>query len=240
MLPNTKRAERFRQETVTQRPVLCVWNCPSLEEASANKNDRSEIGDKFVLFFHGSIVPARLPMTIIEALARLPDRVVLHIAGYETIGHTGYTEDLKRCAEKLGIGARFKVIGVVPSRHSLLEYCRAADVGLALMPLQSTDLNEQAMAGASNKPFDYLACGLALLVSDSEDWRMMFVDRGYGRACDPMDTESVVRSLQWFVDHPAETLAMGMSGRERIVAQWNYEQQFSPVLAHMTKEQERR
>jgi len=41
---------------------------------------------RFIVFYHGSIVPARLPMTVIEALARLPEHVVLRIAGYETGG----------------------------------------------------------------------------------------------------------------------------------------------------------
>jgi hypothetical protein len=49
--------------------------------------------------------------------------------------------------------------------------------------MDTGDLNEQAMAGASNKPFDYLACGVPLLVSDLLDWRMMFVKPGYGLAC---------------------------------------------------------
>ena len=51
-----------------------------------------------------------------------------------------------------------------------------AHVGLALMPLNSNDLNMRHMTGASNKPFDYMAAGLALLVSDLPDWRQMFVD----------------------------------------------------------------
>ena len=35
--------------------------------------------------------------------------------------------------------------------------------------------------------FDYMAAGLALLVSDLADWREMFVARGFARACDPAD-----------------------------------------------------
>ena len=51
------------------------------------------------------------------------------------------------------------------------------------------------MAGASNKPFDYMAAGLALLVSDQPDWRAMFVEPGYARACDPTDPSSIATSL---------------------------------------------
>ena len=91
------------------------------------------------------------------------------------------------------------------------------------------------MTGASNKPFDYLACGLPLLVSDLPDWREMFVAPGYARACDPSDAENVAAALRWFVENPGAARAMGERGRQRIAADWNYERQFAPVLSELTK-----
>ncbi|OLE50566.1 MAG: glycosyltransferase, partial [Cyanobacteria bacterium 13_1_40CM_2_61_4] len=149
ILPNERRAEWFKQDTGTNRPVLCVWNCPALAEAAMNKN-RAKIRSRFVVFFHGSIVPARLPMTIVEALAKLPNEVVLRVAGYETIGHMNYVQALQKKAKHLGINDRFEFLGVF-SRHSLLERCRDADVGLAFMPMNSQDINQYEMTGASNK-----------------------------------------------------------------------------------------
>ena len=63
VLPNQRRAELFRQSTKTARPVLCVWNCPRRNEAEENKVKRLE-GNTFILFYHGSIVPARVPFTV--------------------------------------------------------------------------------------------------------------------------------------------------------------------------------
>ena len=226
ILPNQRRAESFKERTRTERLVLNVWNCPS----SRDVKERSSRSGSFVLFFHGSIVPARLPMTVLEALAKLPDQVVLRVAGYETIGHSGYIKALQNYASKLGIGHRLSFLGSFVHRDTLLENCSNADVGLALMPLKTADINEQAMAGASNKPFDYLACGLALLVSELPEWKKMFVDPGYGLACDPGDPESIAQRLLWFIQHPVETRSMGTKGRQRILSEWNYERQFSPVL----------
>src|SRR5207247_348205 len=104
-------------------------------------------------------------------------------------------------------------------RQSLLDHCRDARVGLALMPLRSDDVNESAMAGASNKPFDYMACGLALLVSDLPDWCDLFLRPGYGLGCNPEDSDSIAQALQWFFDHPAKTRAMGRRGRQQILAE---------------------
>jgi spore maturation protein CgeB len=106
-----------------------------------------------------------------------------------------------------------------------------ADVGFALMPRQSNDVNMLHMAGASNKAFDYMAAGLALLVSDLADWREMFVAPGLARGCDPQDVNSLIAALKWFLDHPHERLAMATRGRNKIEADWNYDTLFAPVVA---------
>ena len=152
------------------------------------------------------------------------------MAGYETVGHPSYVQDLQNEAAKLGVSHRFVFLGSFALRSTLLDHCRNAMVGLAFMPLSSDDVNEQAMTGASNKPFDYLACGLALLVSELADWKRMFVEPGYALACDPRDPDSIAQQLLWFIQHPAETQAMGIRGRQRILSEWNYEKQFLPVL----------
>ena len=86
------------------------------------------------------------------------------------------------------------------------------------------------MAGASNKPFDYMAAGLALLVSDLPDWTRMFVEPGFGLACDPADADSISSALGWFIDHPEERRAMAARGRDKIETEWNYDTQFRAVL----------
>jgi glycosyltransferase involved in cell wall biosynthesis len=233
VLPNEKRAERFTADvgnsSVNGRgSTVVVWNCPSLEEVSQPRVAHD--GNDLWILYHGSIVPSRLPPTVLEALAVLPEAVKLRIIGYETLGHKAYVWQLQQRASQLGITGRVEFIGVVSLRSDLIGWCRKCDVGLAFVPKGSEDVNQQAMVGASNKPFDYLACGLTLLVSDLPEWRFMYVEPGYGLACDPDSPESIATALRWFLDHPAEMRAMGERGRQRIAEQWNYETQFSPVF----------
>jgi hypothetical protein len=101
------------------------------------------------------------------------------------------------------------------------------------MPLESADGNNQSMVGASNKPFDYFASGLATLVSDLSDWRQAYVEPGYGLACRPDQPESIAASLRWCLEHPDETRTMGERGRQMVLTEWNYETRFSPVLASL-------
>ena len=87
------------------------------------------------------------------------------------------------------------------------------------------------MVGASNKAFDYMACGLPLLVSDLPEWVSTFVKPGYALACDPNDPDSIEAALRWFLDHPDERREMGRRCRDKIQQGWNYETRFADVLA---------
>jgi len=194
-------------------------------------------GNIWVLY-HGSIVRERIPPSVVEALTLLPDRVRLRVAGYETAGSTGYIAELKSRAQALGIDRRVEFPGAIPQRADLLGITSQSDIGLALMPLKPTDRNFESMAGASNKPFDYMACGLALLVSDLADWRSMFVEPGYALSCNPDDPASIASAISNLVEHPDRMRAMGEKGRQRIRSEWNYENLFGPVLRRILDEPE--
>jgi glycosyltransferase involved in cell wall biosynthesis len=227
ILPNEERVKKFIQETGRQGDTLCVWNCPRTEEAMLARPKNSET--KFCVYYHGNISDLFLPMSIFEALKILPDNVYCRIIGYETIGSNGYKDRLINAARRSDILGRIEFINAM-SRHSLLKHCSESRIGLALMAKKNLNVNEKTMAEASNKPFDYMACGMALLVSDLPDWRKMYVEPGYGLACDPENPEDIARALRWFLEHQEETRQMGERGRQKILSEWNYERQFEPVL----------
>lgn len=230
VVPNRQRAQHFERTLRPVRPVAVVWNCPRRAEVRPPR-EPAEPG-KLKLIYHGSIVPQRLPKAAVEAMALLPDGVSLTAVGYETVGSRGYISELRRLAESYGVGGRFHARPGI-SRYELMLLCGEFDVGLALLPKRSSDLNFQAMTGASNKPFDYLANGLALLVSDLPEWREMFVEPGYALSCDPGDAASIAASIRRLLDNPEEMRRMGERGRKRIESEWNYESQFRPVFDQM-------
>jgi hypothetical protein len=63
----------------------------------------------------------------------------------------------------------------------------------------------------------------------------LYVDTGYGRACDPADPNAIAFTLRWFYANYAEAAQMGKRGQEKVAAEWNYETQFSNVLEIMNK-----
>ncbi len=213
--------------------MLCVWNCPAREEGLPARRPAPEI----ILHYHGNLGPNLLPLTTIEALALVPE-MRLEAVGYATLGQEGYRAALEAEAKHRGVSGRVRIRPAMP-REALLEETRKATLGLALMPMNSANANFHRMTGASNKPFDYLACGVPLLVSDLPDWRTLFVQPGYGLACDPRDPHSIAGKLRWVLEHQIAARLMGEAGRQRVLNAWNYERTFEPVLRAMEQPPEK-
>lgn len=235
VLPNAERADQFARSFGVGEKTQVVWNCPERAEAVPVPLQAAAPAAPFRLLYHGSVVPSRLPVAVVEALAHLPAHVSLSVVGYETIGHTGYVESLLARARGLGVESRVEWLGQVPTRAELLALARACEVGIALMPMQSDDPNERTMAGASNKPFDYMACGLGLIISDLEDWRALFSPGDFARVCNSDDAGSIAAAVCWYLEHPAERLAQGERARQKILDAWNYETRFAPVFSRIVE-----
>lgn len=228
VFPNAERAAIARASTGFDPARLhIVWNAPRQAETPCLQEKPDE---PLVLYYHGSITPDRLPESVAAAVAHFAGRVRLEIAGYESPGATGHVARLQAVAGEARGLPLVRYAGRIPAHDELLRHAAQAHVGLALMPPDSDDVNMRHMTGASNKAFDYLSAGLALLVSDLPDWREMFVTPGYATTCDPRSVDSLTAAIQWFLDHPAERRRMAMAGRARIGEDWNYERQFAPVL----------
>lgn len=236
VVPNSGRASDLIATTGTAATrVLTVFNCPSRGESATDLHALPHMSTDapFWLYFHGSIVPDRLPLAVVDALALLPDNVCLRFAGYETVGSVGYSARILDRARAIGIAHRIEAMGAIPDRSALLARARASHVGLALMPLSSDDINMQHMVGASNKPFDYLACGCPLVVSDLSDWTQMYVAAGLASACDPASAESIAAAVRYWLENDVRYRTAQRAGLMRIAADWNYEAQFAPLLRHI-------
>ena len=232
VLPNAERAAILVRETGLINPAIVIWNCPRLDEVGGPRVDPL---DRIWLFYHGSLGPERLPVHIIDVLARLPERVGLRVVGYETLGSVGYLDRLRARARALGCAHRLETPGTIPTRRELLAICRASDIGMALMPMDTKDINLKAMTGASNKVFDYMASGLALIVSDLPDWRLTFCDEGLAVPCDPRRVDHLAAAIEGLVGDPVRLRQMGERGRQRVVRDWNYEAQMQPLLDLIAK-----
>jgi glycosyltransferase involved in cell wall biosynthesis len=231
ILPQQERLIDFSKMTGRRRPTICVWNCPRLGEIQRNGDEeKAKQASGLVIYYHGSINGKRLPEELVVAASRFKGAVHLRITGYEVPGSTGYVNALVKLAAENGAPGIIEFLGIIPFRKDLLLSAAKAHVGLSLMPKQSDDINLRDMVGASNKPFDYMACGLALLVTDLPEWKSTFVIPGYGRACDPDSVDSIEAELNWYLSNSDQRREMGRRCADQIRQSWNYDIMFGDVL----------
>jgi glycosyltransferase involved in cell wall biosynthesis len=233
IFPNEDRARISGAELgFAPNRLRIVWNVPRRADALP----LAPIPEPpLIVYYHGSITPDRLPEAAVAAIRHFGGRVHLRIAGYEAPGARNYISRLEALGRAPSGERLVEYMGAIPQLGDLLEQAAHAHVGLALMPRTTDDVNMRNMLGASNKPFDYMAAGLALLVSDLGDWRQMFVAPGFARACDPSEAESLIAALSWFLDHPEERRTMAERGRSKIATEWNYDTAFAPVMAELSE-----
>lgn len=230
--PSSGRAKILRELGATR--VLVVENYPSRREIGdcADKMQSSQ-GNNIVLY-QGSIVPERLPLAIIHALAKIPShsRPTLEIVGYETPSGYGHVDAMIGLAQTLGIPESVRYVGAIPCRAMMLQRGTGARAGLSLMPINQGDINMKTMAGASNKPFDYLCQGATPICSDLDEWRDFF--GGAAIYCDPRCPDSIAEALSKATDRRGDAPDKRRIQRDLLDSTWNYETAFAPVLAMIT------
>lgn len=233
IFPNAQRAEHARAEVGFDREKLkIIWNLPRRNEVVSALDD-NELPRPFTLYYHGSITPDRIPLALVDALKCFAGRVRLVIAGYESGSSIGYVDQLLAAVAGTPADGCIRYLGQVP-REVLFTTARDSDLGLALMPMHSDDINMAHMAGASNKAFEYMASGLMPLVSNLPEWVDLFVTPKFAVAADPSSAESLYTAIDAAINESQGDPAAKDRRRAKVSAEWNYDEVFCtqilPVL----------
>jgi glycosyltransferase involved in cell wall biosynthesis len=226
VVPSEARRASLGSDAARARVVM---NCPMTAEVAPAA---PEARDTLTLVYAGSISPDRLPTSFVRALTLLPEHVRLRVIGYQTVGAPRYVDEILAAAREAGVTQRVELRAPVDRAVLMETELGSCDIGIATINAASRDESLQTMAGASNKAFDYMARGLPFLVNPEASWRDMFVTPGYAVACEPSDPASIAAAVMPLLDH-ARRAEMGECARSRILAGWNYEHQFAPVLEAM-------
>ncbi|MGV9242470.1 glycosyltransferase [Streptomyces sp. NPDC003710] len=190
---NPSRAE-YLERLHGSRPAV-VGNYPQTPGPGMEPKDlRARLGiprERLVLIFQGGFyLESRCFRTVATALRELPEWhwVLIGFGSDDTV------RKLRELIAECGIEGRATILPAVPV-DELLSYTAGADVGV--VPLTDSGLN--CYLGDTNKLFEYLMAGLAVVGSDFPEVRRAVLEGpagATGALFDPASSASVVRALR--------------------------------------------
>ncbi|MGE0767624.1 MAG: glycosyltransferase [Hyphomicrobiaceae bacterium] len=136
------------------------------------------------LLYHGNVVPNRGLEWLIQSVVywRTPHR--LTIRGN---GSPAYIESLKRLANKTGRGELVNFEPPVAPDEVIRAAALTADVGAFFTPLD----NVQRHMTLPNKLFEYIAAGLAVVISPARDMQTIVEEHGVGVVSHDMTPQAI-------------------------------------------------
>lgn len=169
------------------KPVFLIRNTPGLEEAPKQKNEALKkilgIPDGHTLFLYIGMIEKRRGCEVILNAFR-SSSLEKHIL---FLGYGGYLNELKSEAKDL---SNVHIMDPVPPLE-LVRFISGADVGIHMMD----DCNLNHRKALPNKPMQYMAAGLASIVSDVEVMSSLIKDAKSGCIVKVGDTEALKEEI---------------------------------------------
>jgi glycosyltransferase involved in cell wall biosynthesis len=168
-------------------------------------------GDKFVVIYAGGLTQSYDIDTLLKAAEITSDDSEIM---YVIIGDGEKKEEYKWYARKKGL-ANVQFLEVRP-RKMMPAILSSANVGVHLFP-------DDPLWGyvLGNKPFDYLASGLAMIYCGRGDTAELVSQAGAGFVLHPERPEDLAEKITWLKKHPAVREEMGRSGKDHVKRHWN-------------------
>ena len=138
---------------------------------------------------------------------------------------TSQTEEQAFWQAMAGLESQVDMVGWVQFDHVPAQLA-AADVALAvLQPI------ERYTVALPVKLFEYMACGLPVIISDFPANRAVVAGADCGILVDPSDGDAVAAAIARLIADPAEARRLGANGRRAFELQYNWQALEMKLLA---------
>lgn len=177
----------FIEKEYNLKETIVIRNLPFAKEISESFNFREhyKIGtDKIILLYQGVILPGRGLNIIFKILNSLKNCVLI------IIGDGEYREYFQTVAHEEKLDDKVFFFGKV-KQDELLKYTSGADIGLAIIE----NLSLSYFYALPNKMFEYIYCGLPVIVSNFPQMKFIVDKYNVGICIDPENEDEIKDKL---------------------------------------------
>lgn len=165
----------------------------------------AESADKVSFIYIGDTSERRGLMDVINAVAILPDEVIKKIE-VQILGESSFQPQLQAQVRRFDLEGCVKLLGWV-DYDGIHRQLQQSHVGLC--PLHRNEHHDTTYA---NKLFQYMAYGLALLVSDCSAQANLVVEEKCGSVHRAGAVDEIASSITWYSENKAALHLQGRSG----------------------------
>jgi glycosyltransferase involved in cell wall biosynthesis len=189
--------------------ISVVMNSPSAETLDLARRAARDNGglEGFVVAYHGTVTQWYGVDLIVEAIARLEDRIP-RVRGL-ILGEGDVLASAEELALKLGVASRIEFSNTFVSHAEALT--RVAGASCGVIPNRATPLNRFAL---SSKLLEYVGLEVPAVVARLQTLAAHFSSDEV-TFFEPGDAESLATAIAWVADHPEEARAKTKRARER-------------------------
>ncbi|MEW5856155.1 MAG: glycosyltransferase [Cyanobacteriota bacterium] len=227
VFPVQERALFFKKVTNLKEPPIIVPNFPRKSFFKASKDWDSLMHERFKksqILLQGAISVQNSLLDIIKSLTFTNNAIRLKLIGpiQEKEQHL-----MTNFANQNNVNDRVEYFKPIPYSE-LRSHTWNASIGVCLY--KKVSINHQTMATASNKIYEYAACGLPIIVSDFPNHREHFASESWVHFADPDNPQSIASAVQNIFSDFENYKAMCLAARQAFEEKFNYEAAFEPLL----------
>jgi len=186
--------------------TILVRNFPILD-LIAKANEKATKEQPPVCIYPGLLSKKRGIKEVIEAIGMLEGKVQLLLMGKWENPH------FKRECESLKGWLYTKYLGHVAVKQ-VYSYMKASTVGIV-------NYHESGIEAIPNKPFEYMACGLPVIMSNRPDWQRLFESSAL--FVNPKDPANIAQAIDLLVENEALRKQLETSGCNLVNGKLNWE-----------------
>lgn len=203
---NDKFSFKKRKVIIRNYPILSDFESKGVAEVDKNYHS--------ILIYAGGLSRIRGIKELIQSMKKIDARLWL-LGPWETRAYQ------KEC-EQLDAYSKCDYFGSLPfGKH--YAYLLAADIGLINFYPERNHTDS-----LPNKIFEYMACGLPMVISDFEYWRKSFNENAL--FADPLNPEAIAEKVNLLLNDKDLLVRMGTRGKDLVLNNYSWEEESKKLL----------